>query len=221
MKDTLGVLVTYHNEKTLLTECLDSLLNQEEKPDEIIVYDDASEFPAEKYLTEVSPIKIIRGTAQKGPAVARNILLNSSQSNYIHFHDCDDLFHKSWCKRIRKAIKESNAGLIISEVSSYKDGKLSENCIMNLGRFKSGDDFIKFVLRHAILTSSTVIRRDWAMKIKGFRECLLQSEDYDFHIRLIAAGIDYLIILEPLILKRSRDTSYSKINDKYINYFLD
>lgn len=216
MKNTLGVLITYFNEKDLLNECLDTLLNQDEKPDEIIIYDDASEFPAQNYLSKNSSIRIVRGQIRKGPAVGRNILLGLSQSEYIHFHDCDDLFHRDWCRRIRQTIKDSKADLIVNEVSTYKDGKLLEDCIMNIKNNRLKDDFLEFMLSHSILTSSTTIRRSTAIKVNGYREILSQSEDYDFHIRLVASGASYMLIYEPLILKRLRQMSYSNLNQKEV-----
>ncbi|MGH7198477.1 MAG: glycosyltransferase family 2 protein, partial [Candidatus Omnitrophota bacterium] len=41
------MLITYHNEGELLTECLDTLLSGPDTPDEILIYDDASGDPAE------------------------------------------------------------------------------------------------------------------------------------------------------------------------------
>ena len=69
----LSVLITYHNEGELLTECLESLFQQEDRPDEVLIYDDASSVPAEKFV-KYFPVKIIRGEKNKGPAIGRNKL---------------------------------------------------------------------------------------------------------------------------------------------------
>ncbi len=49
---TLAVLITYHNERALLQDCLESLRSGPETTDEVIVYDDASTYPAEDYLAD-------------------------------------------------------------------------------------------------------------------------------------------------------------------------
>jgi len=44
MPPTISVLITYYNERELLTECLRSLAAQTQLPDEILIYDDASTY---------------------------------------------------------------------------------------------------------------------------------------------------------------------------------
>ena len=61
MKPSISVLVTCWNEKETLWECIDSVLKQTVRPDEIIVYDNASSAPADRCVSEGSPVKIIRG----------------------------------------------------------------------------------------------------------------------------------------------------------------
>ena len=216
MKKTLGVLITYFNEKNLLSECLESLLSQIDKPDEIIIYDDASESPAERYIPPDSQIRIIRGKNRKFPAAARNILMRTSQSDYIHFHDCDDFFCSNWCQRIRKTIEETDADCIINGVSCYKNGNLVSRDVIGLEELEGEKDTVKFSISHAILTSSTTIRRTSALNINGYRECLSQSEDYDFHIRLAASGVSCSIIKEPLIFKQLRNSSHSSLHNKEV-----
>src|SRR5437867_4136279 len=93
---TLGVLITYYGERDLLRECVESLLVSGEAPDEILVYDDASEWPARDYIPKGASVKVIRGAVNRGPAHGRNVLLRTSRSDYVHFHDADDLFHHDW-----------------------------------------------------------------------------------------------------------------------------
>ncbi len=57
----IGVLITYFNERDLLNQCLDSLFAQSKSPDEILIYDYASESSAENYVPTGYLVKIIRG----------------------------------------------------------------------------------------------------------------------------------------------------------------
>ena len=134
MRPTLGVLVTYHNEGRLLGECLDSLLHQKERPDEVLIYDDASEAPAEDYLPKDFSGRIIRGDVNRGPSYGRNRLLRESQSDYIHFHDADDLFYPDWCGRIRQAIEESEPDVVFTEISSFREGEKVCERVLGLER---------------------------------------------------------------------------------------
>lgn len=216
MKPTIGVLITYFNEQGLLQECLDSLLIQSQRPNEILIYDDASAVPAGGSILPDPTVRIIRGEINQGPARGRNILLRASQSEYIHFHDADDLFQSDWCQRVREAIEQTQTDVVLAEISSYRDKEMKSRCVMGLNRLAAGEDFVRFALRNSILTSASTCRRQWAVAIGGFRESLKQSEDFDYHVRLAASGARFYVIEEPLVLKRIRDTSYSSSNRKRV-----
>lgn len=211
MRKTLAVLITYFNEKELLTECLKSVRGQSVHPDEILVYDDASEAPANRYVPGEWPVKIIRGDVNKGAGLARNVLLEQSKSDYIHFHDADDLFHPDWCKKIRNVIDADEPDIIITEVSTFKNGKLI--CWEGLGlrQILIIKDLVRYALSGIILTPSITAKRDVALKAGGFRprKVIEYSEDFDFNVRLAAASTTYNAILEPLAIQNVRPESLS------------
>src|ERR1043165_9541693 len=98
MRPGISVLITYYNERQLLTECLESLEAQTDRPDEILIYDDCSTYPAKDYLLPGLPARVIRGEENHGPSHGRNVLLEAARSECVHFHDSDDLFAPAWCE---------------------------------------------------------------------------------------------------------------------------
>src|SRR5579859_1014482 len=118
MKPTLGVLITYYNERELLRECLGSLMTCRDKPEEVLIYDDASQFPAEDYIPRGLNVQVIHAEVNGGPARGRNRLLGCSRSDYIHFQDADDLFHPDWAGRVRGRIQEISPEAVFTEISS-------------------------------------------------------------------------------------------------------
>ena len=72
MRPTLSVLITYYNEKDLVQKGLRSLLDQDQPPDEILLYDDVSEFPPEEYIPKDWPVKIYHGEKNQGPRKAQD-----------------------------------------------------------------------------------------------------------------------------------------------------
>lgn len=203
------MLITYHNEKDLIRECLDSILSQEEGPDEILVYDDASEVSVRGYLPSDSRLQVLRGTTNRGPAHGRNQLLHASHSDYVHFHDADDLFHPDWSRSIRRVIQQMQPDVIFTEISSYKEGKLVDLKVLGLAGLVSGEDVVRFCLRGAMLTSAGTYLKSIVLAIGGYRETLWQAEDFDFHVRLASHGIRYAVIPDPLALKRILPSSRS------------
>jgi glycosyltransferase involved in cell wall biosynthesis len=207
---TLAVLITYYNEKELLRECLASLICQPEPPEVIIIYDDASQHPPEPYIPEGCEAQVIRGKTNKGPGYGRNLLLASSKSDYVHFHDSDDLFEHSWCARVREAITETSADVVFTEVSSFRGSEIISPQVLGLDRLVSSRDLVSFCIGGALLVPSGTYRRTVVEQVGGYRAGLWQSEDYDFHIRLAMRQPCYKVIPEPLVRIRDRPTSRSK-----------
>lgn len=205
----LAVLITYHDEKQLLTECLSSILGQKDAPDEVLVFDDASTFPASEYVPADPRVRVLRIDKNRGPAHARNALREATTADYIHFHDADDWFHPEWATRIRSLLDSRRPQAIFTEVSSHQDGRLHRDRVVGLSERHSAHDFVCFAIHHALLVPSGTYERSLVDKIGGYREALWQSEDYDFHVRLALAAKDILFIDEPLVHIRLRAESRS------------
>ncbi|MBI1748349.1 MAG: glycosyltransferase [Acidobacteria bacterium] len=196
---TLGVLITYYNERELFRQCLYSLQEQSCAVDEILVYDDASAAPAADYVPEGFPLRILRGPINHGPSFGRNVLLNASRCDYIHFHDADDLFEPSWCERVRGPLTSGGVDAVFTEVSAYDGRQLLCERVMGLAELAAAGDLLRFCIHGAILPGAATCRKSSVLAIGGYREDLWQSEDFDFHVRLAAQGIRYALILDPLV----------------------
>jgi glycosyltransferase involved in cell wall biosynthesis len=206
-------LLTYHNERTLLTECLESLARQSRKPDEVWVYDDASDAPACEYVQTPGldlgcPVRVIRGENNLGPARGRNLLLRETRADYVHFHDADDLFLPGWGETVAALIEAGRPDCVLTELRSVRDGRPYGEAFLRLHEL--GDDVVGFMLGHAILPAAGTYRREFVLRSGGYREDLWQSEDYEFHIRLALEGANVRTWREPLVLVRVRGESRSQ-----------
>jgi glycosyltransferase involved in cell wall biosynthesis len=201
---TLAVLVTYHNERHLLRECLESLVAQPQGPDEVLVYDDASCAPASDYLVPGLPVRVVRGERNVGPVHARNALLRIAQADYVHFHDADDLFRPAWCTRVRAAIDRTRADVVFTEIESRGDHGVLSSRVLGLDRLAREPDLVRFCLKGPVLIPAGTYRRSAVLAIGGYRGTLWQSEDFDFHVRIAALGVRYEVIAEPLVIVRIR-----------------
>lgn len=210
MNHSLSILIPYYNEKELLTQCLESLKGQLDSCDEILIYDDASQTPPQKYIPRGIQAKVFRGEKNKGPAFGRNFLLTKARGEYIHFHDADDWFSDSWARRIRRVLIANPCDVIFTEVASYREGQLVSAEVVGLKQVTSKDKLLPFCIDQFVLPVAGTFRRSVVEKIGGYRESLWQSEDYDFYIRLANSGIQYELILEPLVFLRLRAESRSQ-----------
>lgn len=219
MSSTLAIGITYYNEKELLTECLESLQLQTVMPDEVLIYDDNSTFPANDYLpaTFPLPIRVIRNPENKKPAFGRNLLIEEAKSIYIHFQDADDLFKPNCIEKIKKKIIETEADFIVNDVESQKNGQIVASKVMNVAELYH-TNIVSYGISGSYLVPSITYKKELAKTIGGFRPAniLPQSEDYDFHIRLAYVAKSYAIIDETLIIQRLRDNSHSSTNQKQV-----
>jgi glycosyltransferase involved in cell wall biosynthesis len=206
---TIAVALTYFNEGPLLSECLNTLATQTSPPDEILIYDDASNTPPAPYIPEGLPVRIIRGRENRGPAFGRNVLLAESTSQYIHFHDSDDWFHADWCGRVRAVLDEHHPDVIFTEISSYRKGILHVKEVLDLRSLPEDADLLAFAIGGVLLTPSGTYSKDLVLRAGGYRTALWQSEDFDFHLRLLALTPKSLLVREPLIGIRLHSASRS------------
>lgn len=207
---TLSVLITYHNEKELLTRCLESLLSQLNAPEEILIYDDASRFPARDFIPKDARIRIIEGEKNVGPSKGRNTLLHETKGEYIHFHDADDWFSTQWVEKVRSAM-EKNPDAVYTEVSSFtQEERLVCEKVVGLMPLENSQALTRFCIRHYMLVPAGTFRKDLVLKVGGYRESLWQSEDFDFNVRLALRAKNFVILREPLVYIRLRKESRSR-----------
>jgi glycosyltransferase involved in cell wall biosynthesis len=204
MSRTISVLITYYDEREMLRECLESLGQQTDPPDEIFIYDDASKAPAKRYVPAAMDVRILRSETNHGPSYGRNALLAASNSDYVHFHDADDLFHPDWCARVRDAIDSERVDAVFTEILSVGEHGVASTGVLGLQHLAPDADLVRFCIRGVMLTQAGTYRREAVVRIGGYRTDVWQSEDYDFHIRLAASGIRYAAITEPLVTQRLR-----------------
>lgn len=209
----LSILVTYYNEQSLLTECLKSIFEQTVLPDEVVIYDDASKYPAEDYLI-LNPkveVRLIKGDKNIMLAAARNKLMEQAKGDYIRYQDADDLLEPHCIEEIKKIILENpSVDLIVNEVRSinFETGAPISNNVMSLDTFSGS--LVSFALAGSLLAPSTTFKRDLGLALNGYKAGkLLQCEDFEFNIRLSYYSSFYKIITTPLVIQRVRPNSMS------------
>ncbi|MBV8713462.1 MAG: glycosyltransferase family 2 protein [Chloroflexi bacterium] len=207
---TIGVLITYYGERELLHECLESLQQQTQPVDEILVYDDASDAPPDSYIPDGMSVKVLRGATNRGPAHGRNQLLAASTTDYVHFHDADDVFAPEWHARVRSEIEQQDVDAVFTEVDAVRETGADSPRVLGLQSLIGTRDLLRFCINGVMLVPAGTYRRDRVLGIDGYRTTLWQSEDFDFHVRLAATGITYAVIPESLVTIRVRAASRSQ-----------
>lgn len=199
---TLGVLITYHNEGALLTECLESLRQGGRLPDEILVYDDASTVRPEPFIPAGMPVRVIRSEENRGPSRGRNVLAEASRAGWIHFHDADDLFAPGWYEAVRGVLEARRPDALFTGVSTFHESDREQHTPIVFGDFSASTDLVQYCLHHSLLPACGTYLRQRVLDIGGYSERFWQSEDHDFHIRLALTRPRFEVLPECLAWQR-------------------
>src|SRR5476651_2420897 len=108
MQNTLSrvsVVIPVYNEGKYLAACLDSLMAQKVKADEIIIVDNNSTDDSVE-IAKRYPVKVIHEKTQ-GITPARNSGFNETKYEIIARTDGDTILPVNWIKRIKKTFENS------------------------------------------------------------------------------------------------------------------
>ncbi len=206
---SLAVLIAYYDEKEMLTECLESLLQSNVLPDEIIVHDDNSPNAADLFVPEKlkSKIIIIRSKENVGQGLARNKMISVAHSEYIHCHDADDKFHPDWCKEVKQALNDrGNIDMVLTRVIGFDANHILERLYLSkhIDAIHADHDLIGHCILGGFVPSCATYKKSIAMEVKGFQSRFEfpVSEDYDFHLRLATKVQSHTVIAKDLVLQR-------------------
>ncbi|MFH1619006.1 MAG: glycosyltransferase family 2 protein [bacterium] len=106
----ISVIIPTRNRKAFTKRCIESLLAQSLKPDEILVVDNASSDDTAVFLESEfrGQIQIIREDSE-GVAAARNRGIACAQGKVLAFIDDDAVAHPDWLASMLKCLEETGA----------------------------------------------------------------------------------------------------------------
>jgi glycosyltransferase involved in cell wall biosynthesis len=199
---SISVVITCHTEGILIYEAVESVLQQSQLPQEIILVNDAS--PDEETnrvcrdLNQNPMIRLIERSQNGGPSVARNDGFQAAQGEILVLLDADDLLPDNALANIQSAFAKSpSLGFIYGNY--IRESKAGQRELVD-----PGDISLKKMLRskafHAssqwTLIGTTPLKRSlW--KAVGEYDTAFEVQDLhdvEFWIRVISSGCDYQYI---------------------------
>lgn len=109
----ISIIVPVYNTKQFLKRCIDSLLNQTQKVEIVLVddgSDDGSEILCDEYDKNYDNIKVIH-KKNGGVSAARNDGLKAADGKYIGFVDSDDWVEADMFETLFSVMKDTNSDL--------------------------------------------------------------------------------------------------------------
>jgi len=208
------------NAEKHVKEAIDSVLNQTFKDLELLIIDDGSidgtEDIINKYKDKDQRVISIKSDTNKGVVHSLNKGLEITRSDFIARIDADDIWIS---EKLERQIRHLNA-----DEDLYMSATAKIN-INDNGEVREGEKYphvfeyqeIKqnILKRNIFCHSSVVFRRDILNTVGYYNESFVNSEDYEFWIRIIDRH-KVEILPDPMVFYRiSKDTiSYNRIKEQ-------
>jgi glycosyltransferase involved in cell wall biosynthesis len=102
----VSVVIPVYNEEKRIKKCLDSLFNQSEKPDEIIMVDNNSTDSTVSIIKKYKDVKLVYEKKQ-GITPTRNKGFNTAKYDIIARCDADSILPNNWVKKIKEVFSKN------------------------------------------------------------------------------------------------------------------
>ena len=175
------ILPNYNSSKTI-KETISSVLNQTYKNWELIIVDDNSDKKTKSILSKFKKFKKIKTfylNRNKGVAYCRNLAIKKSKSYYLAYIDSDDLWKKNKLNLQINFMQKNNYFFTYTNYKTFKINKPIKKTILVPSKF----NFESFVKNTSIATSTMIVRRSAAGKIKFSNTKI--CEDYYYKCQLL------------------------------------
>lgn len=222
----VSIIIPLFNRASLISETLGSIQAQTYSNWECILVDDGSTDNSEEVVSAFAKadrrIQIFKrpDTRAKGANACRNIGFEASTGAYINFLDSDDILLPNKLDLQLEALRGSDYAFSICQTNVW-DEHLQEDLGLrceSIHSLKPLDDYIQFKVFWSI--QAPLWKRETIESIR-FNESLQQSQEYDFHIRVLADYTNYHTTEEVLttIISHSTNMSRSRTDrmDKFIS----
>jgi teichuronic acid biosynthesis glycosyltransferase TuaG len=206
----ISIVIPVYNCGSLVSETLNSVLNQTFQDFEVIFVNDGSTDNSAQILEDLkkqdSRIKVIHQKNGK-QGKARNNGISHAQGEWIAFLDADDLWAANKLSLQLYKTLEANVDL------SFTDGFICLDNNMELREFRFGvidkiyqgnNAILEFHEQNRIPTSSVLAKKAALQSVGGFPENLnvQNCEDYLLWVKLLTEGHSLLGVSEPLLFYR-------------------
>ncbi|SOB81076.1 succinoglycan biosynthesis protein ExoO [Sphingomonas guangdongensis] len=220
----VSVIIANYNAAPFIEACLRSVLASDLADIEVVLVDDLSSdegLALARAIAATDPrLRVIARDTNGGPAAVRNQALAQARGHWVAIVDSDDLVHPRRFTTLVAAGEASGAAIVADDQLVFDDGVASppRRFLKPADRTEPIRLDLDSYLNRAVLYGpepdpgflKPLIRRDRLMSARVlYDETLRIAEDTDFAIRLLLAGLDYLVVPEPLYFYRKHGRSIS------------
>ena len=216
IRGLVSIIMPTHNRVDIISETLDSIINQDYKNIEVLVIDDhctdGTEDIVKRYVSLFPQISYYKSN-QKGACAARNLGILLAKGEYIQFVDDDDWLAENFIsKRLDSLIANPNLGFATCNML-YKRDKASEDIVRYFSMHQLEHNIETHLLFSALPAPLFLFRRSTIIKIGLWDESCLRYQDIRYYHRLFLYSIKGIWLPDYLYWVRLHDNSISKKKD--------
>ena len=155
----VAVIIPTFNAAKKIHKSLDSLVKQEFKNFEVLVFDGNSSDSTREIVASYSErinIRVINNKNDKGPASARALGISHSKSKYIAFCDADDIWLPKKLSTQHKFMQTNDSSFSYTKIKIYNVRRKQ----MFLRKVKKKYSFNDYLSNRGIVCSTVMVKRD-------------------------------------------------------------
>lgn len=229
VQGTVGLVVTNRDLERFAPDCLQSILDQDRRPDQVVLVDDGSRCAdaladtRDQLLECGVAVELVRNSAATGLGAARNLGVSRLNTDYVVFLDIDDILDPRFLCRASRVLDSTPLADVVvpfvSCVSSFEDYLISrqDHVLPMLG----ATYFTRY--QSNLLSTATCLLRRSSMPQSGFDESLPMYEDWDLWCHMAERGANFVVDPEIGLWYRQRaDGMATEFRDSIVaSYSLD
>ena len=214
MKNLISVIINFHNGEKYLKNSVKSVIEQNYKNFELILWDNASTDNSKLIISnfEDNRIKYFRNPIKDDLYKARNKALSHSEGKFIAFLDCDDWWEKDYLSSREQFFEDENFDFYYCNANYFFEKKRKKKLYKNY-TLPSGRIYSSLSKDYFIIISGVIFRKELFQKFGKFNENYNIIGDFDFIMKISSFSNAHALNL-PLINYRVHDENFSKLNNK-------
>ena len=194
MLSLVSIIIPGYNNQTFIEDAIASAIDQTYSNVEIIVIDDGSTDSSLEIIKSFGDKVYWETGKNRGAPLARNRGIELAKGEYIKFLDADDVLLPDCLeKQVSQAIQlPSTRKAIVYGDAIWVDQHNQPIASSPLRSRQLKEDAIAHILANSPLTSCPLHKREYLLEIGGFDPTLPRGQEYDLHLRLVLAGVEFL-----------------------------
>jgi len=195
----INVVLTTKNAGQYITDFLESMMNQQE-PYEVIIVDsdstDKTQDIIKEYIQKNKNIKLFIHPGTR--AESMNYGIKQTTGDAVAFIGGDDVADKNWIKELRNALKDGD--IVVGKLCSKEEERFKT--LANVKIFHK-----EINISHP--GCNTTYKKEILEKLKGFDPWFFSAEDLDLNYRAVDAGYTITMNDRAVVYYRPRNSIYA------------